>query len=293
MPLPSRSRRAAFTLVEVLVATAVLLMLVVLIGQLFNQATSIVTLGGKRMDNDGQARGIFDRMAVDFDSMVRRPDVDVFLKSPADPQPGNDQLAFFATAPGYYPPTGAQSPLSLVGYRLSGDKARLERLGKGLLWNGEAGPAPMVYLPATIRQTWPAATDQAVDNDYEPFGPQVFRFEYGYVLKGATLPDGSAQPSIPSDTPWDTRPGVEHAAASGLDDVAAIVVYLAVIDPRSRVLASDADMQALAGAMGEFSSTQAPGDLEKQWQAAVDASALPPAAKSSIRIYRRSFSLNK
>jgi len=287
-----------FTILELLVATAVLALLVLLIAQLFNSASSVTTHNNKRLDADAQARGVLDRMGVDFGRAVLLPDVDYFVKSPADPMVGNDQIAFYAETRGYYPATGLekQSPVSLVSFRINSNDAMLERMGKGLLWNGIAGgtSAPMVYSPLKLKDTWPSATNQGADASYELFGSQVFRFEYGYVLKGAALADGTVLPAVFSKVPWDTRSGVGHTDLSGFRDVAAIVVSIAVIDPRSRSLVSAADLNSLAGTMADFdpNSFPAPGDLEKRWQATIDGSSLPKRACAGIFIYRRTFPLN-
>ena len=57
---------------------------------------------------------------------------------------GSDQIAFYSQVPGYYPSATAaeQSPISLVAYRVnegsngSDRYGRLERMAKGLRWNG-------------------------------------------------------------------------------------------------------------------------------------------------------------
>ena len=56
-------------------------------------------------------------MAIDFAQMVKRSDVDYYLKY-LQPrrcvdvlQPGNDQIAFYSNVPGYYPTGGFQSPV--------------------------------------------------------------------------------------------------------------------------------------------------------------------------------------
>src|SRR6266480_281067 len=72
-----------FTLAELLVSVGVLVLLVVLATQLLNSAATITVLGHKQMDADSQARQILDRMAIDFAQMVKRSDVDYFLKSSA------------------------------------------------------------------------------------------------------------------------------------------------------------------------------------------------------------------
>src|SRR5215467_1264606 len=122
-----RYHKAAFTLVELVVSVGVLVLLVFLATQLLNSAATVTILGHKQMDADSQARQLLDRMAIDFAQMVKRPDVDYYLKSSAASplrsvsQPGNDQIAFYSAVPGYYPPTGAPSPVSLVAYRVNSD----------------------------------------------------------------------------------------------------------------------------------------------------------------------------
>ncbi len=289
-----------FSLIEVLVSMAVLALLIALIAQMFSSATSVATSGEKRMDADSQAQAVFDRLGLDLALSPRRSDLDIFSKSPDFPQTGNDQIAFFAETPGYFSGgtsgSGERTSVSLVGYRINETEAQLERLGKGLLWNAAAGGGtPLVYLPLKIEDTWPAATDQASDADYELVGPQVFRFEYGYLLKGRTLPDGSMLPALMSVTPWDERPGVGHTAVDGFRDVAAIVVTIAVIDPKSQVLASATELTSLAASMSDFSPSAQPepGDLEKQWQSAIDSSGLPNPVTSSLRVYHRSFPISR
>ena len=66
--------------------------------------------------------------------MVKRTDVDYYVKDRYPARLTNDQIAFYSAVPGYYPSTGAQSPLSLVAYRVNsnstsiGSYNKLERL---------------------------------------------------------------------------------------------------------------------------------------------------------------------
>src|SRR5262249_34844817 len=134
LPLQQLSR--AFTLAELVVSVGVLVLLVFFASHLLKSTATITTLGHKQMDADAQARQLLDRMAIDFAQMVKRSDVDYYVKSsyfasgtpPPPPgvtavrtvlQPGNDQIAFYSSVPGYYPATGAQSPVSLVAYRVN------------------------------------------------------------------------------------------------------------------------------------------------------------------------------
>ena len=177
----------AFTLAELLVSVAVLTLLVLIAGRMVDSATTVATQGNKRMDTDSQVRLVFDRMAVDFSQMIRRSDVDYYVKSNLDPEAGNDRIAIFSTVTGYYPSTGSPSPISLVAYRINGDTAstslnKLQRMGKGLVWAGvSTTDKPIIYGLQAIYNNWPAATSNTtVDADYELIGPQVFRLEYFY-----------------------------------------------------------------------------------------------------------------
>lgn len=282
-----------FTLAELLVAMAVLALLVVFATSLMNSAATITTLGNNRIDTDSQVRQVLDRMALDFAQMVKRDDLDLYAKGTAAPRSvggamaGNDQIAFYSAVPGYYPSTGSQSPVSLVGYRInaaagSAASNKLERLGIGLVWNGVSTTnTPVVFLPLTIgvsssspSGTWPAATSNtASDTDhYEVIGPQVFRFEYGYLLT-----DGSSVITPP-------------ASVSG---IAAIVIHIAMFAPKSKVLLTDPQITALAGQLADYSAGMVPGQLLAQWQSTLDANtSLPRPAISGVQLYERYFYLS-
>jgi hypothetical protein len=187
--LPKRSPVGSFTLIELL-----------------NSAASITSLSYKQIDADSQARQLLDRMALDFAQMIKRADVDYYLKSPATSVPdcttctvqsnGNDRIAFFGATSGYYPTPSYQSPVSLIAYRINSDSTsslynKLERMGKGFIWNGVSPsytPIPFLDNPTptttpttatTILGNWPAAVSPIVsDSAYEVAGSLVFRFEY-------------------------------------------------------------------------------------------------------------------
>jgi len=298
-----------FTLAELVVSMGVLALLIVLASQFFNSAATVTTLGNKQMDADAQARQLLDRMAIDFAQMVKRSDVDYYVKSSAASpqrrvlQPGNDQIAFYSAVPGYYPSTGSQSPVSLVAYRVNSDSTlssynKMERFGKGLVWNAvSTADTPVVFMPIPVASplpaaelpvpppnplpaaAWPQAANMATDAAYELVGPQVFRFEYYYLLKDGTFSDN------PIISP--------HTSLSGMQDVSAIVVDIAVIDPKSKVLLTNAQLATFstsgnANFLANYTSGLTPGQLRTQWQNTVNGiTTLPPPALSGIRLYER------
>jgi prepilin-type N-terminal cleavage/methylation domain-containing protein len=274
-----RMRSKAFTLLEIMVSVVVLAIVVIIVNRIVSSTSTLTTLGNKRMDSDSQIRPIFDRMAADFAQMIKRADIDSYIKG-LDPETGNDRIAFFSQVSGYYPSPTYKSPISLVAYRINGDSNsnsynKMERMGKGLMWNGVSSTYKALVFGATptLQANWPAATDNITnDSDYELIGPQVFRFEYFYMKKDGTLANSPGGP--------------------GMQDVAAICATIATIDPKSRVLLSDSQVTTLIGQLKDADSTQPIYDLTTSWQSTLDAiTNLPRPAITGIRIYQRTFYL--
>src|SRR5262245_23169348 len=77
-----RRRHEGFTLAELLVSVFVLVMIVFMVSQLMSSATAVVRPASKHINTDTQARAVFDRMALDFAQMLKRNDVDYYVKGP-------------------------------------------------------------------------------------------------------------------------------------------------------------------------------------------------------------------
>ena len=79
-------------------------------------------------------------------------------------------------------------------------------------------------------------------------------------------------------------------------DVAAIVVAIAVIEPKSKVLLNNDQIAALAGALPDFPTVtgHTPGQLLTAWQTALDGiTDMPRPAISGVRLYERYFYLSQ
>ena len=343
-------RLAGFTLIEIMVAVAVLVILILFVAQLTNSATAIARVGTKHMDADTQARTVLDRLGFDIGRMIRRNDLDYYIKGAAaytghgnghgwgkkltGGQQGSDQCAFFASVPGYYPQSSGQSPISLVAYRINQNATnsaapylQLERMGKGLLWSGvvTGNPNPntiypILFLPNTISSigTWSAAVSNdngtgsgAIDADYEVIGPQVFRFEYLYLLKSGIL----------TDVPWDQAATPAHTSLNSWTDVQAIGVAIAVIDPGARALIPSTTLLDIASDLDDFKTApgrgiggqKKAGDIEYRWNTVLfgdpanlantpgilnrgtttAGSRVPREVVKSIRVYVRYFDLRE
>jgi prepilin-type N-terminal cleavage/methylation domain-containing protein len=297
---PSRTTPGGFTLIEVLVSVSVLALIMVGVAQMMNTALS-TTLGGyKHMDADTQARMVLDRMAFDISKITKRSDVDYYFQKNA----GNDQMAFYSESGGYYPSgyTGAtqESDVSLVGYMITNNQ--MVRLSKGLVWNGvSASVQAMVFNPNptsvtsnTITTNWPLVSN-GTDPNYQVIGDQIFRFEYSFLVQ---TPRNSAQFTTTKtdfyDSPWitpDTTP-------AGLQDVAAIVVSIAVLDTKSRATISSATLSNAATKLsddGYASLSTSPASLPLSlWKTNLSTTGLglPQSVASQVRFYQRYCYLN-
>jgi prepilin-type N-terminal cleavage/methylation domain-containing protein len=207
-----RLSRQAFTLVEMLVATAVLSILLMLLMQLINSTTATTAANRLKMSAEDEARFVFDRLAADIMAIPNQRDVD-FLFSKND---GNDTLFFFSQVAGHLLKNTAQpSPYTLVGYRVSSPKTatgsapaalpfQLERMAIAAAWQASSAdpagsvmhlmPSASSYAPLpettlTGNRIWspflgePPLYDDGNSSNYTPVGRSVFRFELIYHLK--------------------------------------------------------------------------------------------------------------
>ncbi|XHR27292.1 MAG: type II secretion system protein J [Chthoniobacteraceae bacterium] len=337
----------AFTLIEVMVSTVLLALLVIVVSQLANSTMGVTAFSRKHLTADAQARVVFDRMAIDFAGMIMRKDVDVICKGIVTTSGSinldgntNDAIYFISRAPAFYDSdtlTSAQkSDLALVGYRIntnasSANFGKLERLGKGLTWEGApsssaegngiafltkgSGTSDLTgapgYLSAYVASTGDASIGtyagnfaDSTDSDFHLLSDGVYRMEYGFVLKSYTDANGTFHTARYSTEPYDTEQG--HMAIDGWRDVHAIVVTLAILDHESQKMLP---VNASTGSLGatllasmqkvlpDFSVT---ATCLNTWQReiasrrfAANSGNISQQAASQVRVYQRCFYLNK
>jgi prepilin-type N-terminal cleavage/methylation domain-containing protein len=309
MRIASRHRlgSAGFSLIEILVAMVILALILVFVVQMTGGTSKSTSFAVKRLDADAQARLIFDRMAVDFTRMARASDMDYEGKgNPASKtMPGNDQIAFFSAVPGYYtaagtPPLNATKHLySLVGYTVSTGldlTPRLVRLAKGLSWETTDAIQDITFLPGIISLKWPSLWTRSTtefsgmeDTDFQAIGSSVVRMEYAYLLQATSTGSGSL-----SISPF-LLSQAGHTPTDFYRDVAGIVVTLAIVDAKSRVMISD---YTKITSNTVFPDAEEETSLDNQWNTVIEApdfaanAGIPRAAASAVRIYQRTFYLN-
>lgn len=290
---PPRKRAGqAFTLVEALVAMAILMLVTVLVAAIVKSGNLAISGSRKHLSADAEVRAFFSQFGYDLARRPNRIDLDTVLSS------SNDALFFFSTAPGFQATTNATelNNLSLVGYRI-GTNAQIERLGKGLSWTNApfltytTTPPATNALPlpsSTIAGVWPTAIGSApaynngVDSDYHVVGTGIFRMFYCFQMADGTY----------------VRTPPATALTTKLGSATALVLTVAVLDEDSRKMVTSTSGLADAlpsPAQTDLDAKRLPGEL---WQAAVNntaqfsqAASIPAAAAARVRIYQRSFPL--
>ncbi|MEI8340419.1 MAG: prepilin-type N-terminal cleavage/methylation domain-containing protein [Verrucomicrobiota bacterium] len=299
LTIPAINKRCGFTLIELLVSIAILMLVLAMVGQIISSASLVTNAGNKRMDADGQARQILDRMSIDFARMVKRPDVDFFYQPYQTPLSSvtNDQIAFYSETIGYFPTTGGgnaneKSSVSLVGYMITTNtktnQPQLVRLSKGLAWNGVANSSTMVYGTNggpgyLLSSKWPNFKDGS-DTDYQVLGNQVYRLEFAFLKKDGTITSGTS------------------ASTMSLKDISAIIVAIAILDKTSWKIVTNPSKLASALPYVTLDNKKVTGTdpqlMASVWNATINATnfaknnEIPQAAASQIRVYQRFFYLN-
>lgn len=248
----SRRKSHGFTLVEIMVSVMVLSMLVMLMIQLTDSTAHTISESNKRLDAATQCRLTLDRMAFDFAGMLNRADIDYNFKK----DDGNDSLSFYSQTTGLFPPGSSQASVprvvSVVGYRITNDpqqRPRLERGARGIDWDqmvftalSGTGQTQSFVSPNSL----PLIDDPGVTpSNYQVLGDQIIRFEFCFLTKGNAA---------------DPQPRLVAAFPGSLSQISAIVVGIAVLDKRSRVLVSD--YSRLANALPDAKDGQ---DIATLW----------------------------
>lgn len=312
-PQKRRNRTEAFTLVEVLVACAVLVLLVVMVAEMVGSATNVTSASKKRLDADDEARLVFDRMDADIALMLKRPDVSpLFLanaNSNNDPNDLNDAFYFYSQAPASSTNTTVNnSQIALIGYQIASNS--LQRLGIEESWD-------------TLSFATNLSTNGIDETNYHTIAPSVFRMEFALLMKpGSTnnstnFNNGFAGP-VPANIISTNGTNVffqTNNVGQSLKDVAGIVVALAILDPTSQKIIGTNALTTLAAKMedavvilsnnvasymnnGIINGTGTNGIPVDSWKtnalnySETGLSVIPKAARSEIRIYQRYFPIN-
>lgn len=262
---------SGFTLIEVLVAAAVMALLFVVLSQVIAMTRQAISLNTGKLDASGQARAVFDRLAKDLSAKPSHPDLDMVVTKAA----GNDSLRFFSQVNGYTDSSDAASirGIAEIGYKIEGTSA--------------GGRPAHQLLRGASGTSWQAAGSQALnfhaqpspkDADYDVLGNGVFRQEIVYLLDTGVFSNSTGSTD-----------------SNDYSRVKAVVVGIAVLDAASRDIirpSADADLQILADSLtdtgeGKDPMTQWTSDMAQ----AGFASGVPQKVIQGVRLYQRIFNV--
>ncbi len=247
------ARENAFSLIEILVAMAILAFLVVLLAQIMSYSSSVIGHSRTKLDATSRAEALYSRMARDFSARPVRSDMPIEVTI----QNGNDALSFFSEVHGYE----GDRTVALVGYRIqesaAGRESQAERAAQGASWDESSFPSYSTNLPLLP------------DNQYEVATEGVFRLEVCYLKTDGILTN--------------VRPASDAK-------VAAIVVAVAVLGDTGRKILTTAQIKALGQALPDTVEGESP---LVGWRRAMDAqgfaNGIPRKAVQSIDLYQRTF----
>ena len=298
MTPPTIRRLSAFTLLELLVAIAILALIGVVLSQIIGATGKTTRISNRAIDAASQARIAFDRIGRDLTNLVRRQD-SVFVSSPA----GSNLLLFLSlvNAPGL--PGSSVSDnrgISIVAYRIAPDATNANRLcllrgARAINWNdtgffglGSDG------LPTAI----PAA-QQPATTDFDVLAPGIIRLVVGYQLypdnQPAALADNTTIPNALGQVVYSPPLRADTGAGKFVDlsRISAIIIGMVAIDLESLKFLSAADVTNFAGIFPDPVSDELPC---QKWNPLAESaasnpaiSAIPLPARQGVRVFQRFF----
>jgi len=279
--LNSVTRLGAFTLLEILVAVAVLAVLALIMVGILDSTAKVTGSSQQRMSADSGARQALDRIGADILAALRRED----LHDVVEKRPGNDRIVFFAQAEGY----GGDRGISQVSY-CGSDHPDLgsasENFGNGVLLRGSSGK----NWTGTGQLSFGAAPSlPAMDaSQMELAAADIFRFELGFLMG-----DGRIETTLPPVS-GNAYLLTANRSAPAADQVRAVIVSIAALDQRGRVLIDDATLAALPGKLVDAArvAAGAQDNILQVWRNAIQADTdLPPPVRNAIKVYQRVYFL--
>jgi type II secretory pathway pseudopilin PulG len=298
MTFPTLHRRSprlqAFTVVELLVAMAVLVTLSLFLVQAVSLMSQAVTINTNKLDSAAQARLFFDRLALDLGARPRRSDLGmVFTKNgTAGNTPGaNDTLQFYSVD-AY---AGARQ-VSWISYQIVPTSSgtafipaySLERGSNGSLWSGTSSTTLPVSWVGGNPATWVVSAPVPIASNYVLMASGIFRLEFCFLVNNgvtSSYTNGSGNASTSPPTPAVITPTYSN--------VTALVVGVAVLDSQNLGLLKSLNSTSIGTLSGDFQDT-AEGDdpltdWNKQMAKSSFASGIPAQVVKNIRLYERTF----
>ena len=245
--------RGGFTLVELLVAIAVLTIILFFLGSAIGFVSQTWSAGVGTTDNYQKARTILSTLDRDIQLMVFRPDVAAFQDANNNPV-----FAFYTNAEGA--PGGDNRTASLVQYGLdTGGTPALLRYSNGLNFTtGTIALPPPPVPPATtsVVPGLPTITLTPTANQTDTVSSGVIAFQWqfvdgaGYVLNPPYIPQPPpTPPAVPTATPF----YYDFNSPGTVSNPRAVIVTMVVLSNSATKMAQT--MNLITTLQGYFNTT--------------------------------------
>lgn len=253
----SLETKKGFSLLEMLVAMAVLILLVTLLSMTLSQTSLAVFNTRDRSEIEARAGLVFSIFGRDFNQSI----LSVRDISPAEKKPGNDTVSFYTKRRGY---TGDR-PLSAVTYEVLDGELRRGAVGQ------KFGVSSDVAGREILRIDPLAPIPKPVTEDNQVVASGVVRMEVGYI------DSSSSEASFVVNWP-------------GTAKVTSVLVTLVMVEGEGRVSLDSTQLAALEEFFPDASDGEPP---LAGWQALAQNTdgSLPTAIHRSLRVYQRLFAL--
>jgi len=255
-------RHRGFTLIEMLVASAVLALMLVLFLSMIDSTAKLTSSSHQRIGADSGGRQALDRIGTDWARAVFRPDLPDLIEKIN----GNDRITFYVYADGYFdPPLGTNDDarrVSKISYQAPTNI--LLRGAEGTRWKGPAGTLSFS----------PVNTEPTADTNSEVASQNVFRFETAFLLKNGDIKAAA--------------PGLNPQNAT--NSVSALIVGVAALDSQAR---TSLDATELSELVQSFPDANDGEDILSAWRNALDDPGISRPVAKAVRVYQRYYFLEQ
>ena len=284
---------SAFSLIELLVAMAVMAMILVGTLQVITNTSKAIKIADSQREAGSAARVALDRLAADFSTaMLTGGATAVYLNDGK-----NSQIGFLCLSRTRKTDTSSTSPrAAIIAYAVLPTSETVS--GQAVTYGGlQRGDSETAYTGqfVGIFTGLPSASNPA---NWEPLGSGVVRFHISFVLDDGTIvqdppvytmvsPDLGTQTTFLNGKTLDAgRVAVafssENAPPSGRY-VKSLIVAVACVDPVALIKASSAQLGEVQTTLGTPANGQTPLAL---WQSNLGSISFPPL-RQSLRFYQR------
>lgn len=309
-----------FTLVEVLVATSILVLLLVLILQVLSGTTATITASNKHLDSDSLARIVLDRFENDFSGAILGSGTTALYYSEAG-NSGNSAIAFACRSRARGPTTQTSAwttdtRSAFVGYRVRGVAQNIGGTTTPLIPSLNRGDGRFTFSTSDIGNQasynlWDVfgVGNSRIPNDltattndqqllnWQIIGNGIFRLHISFVLDdGRVVQTPPAYNNLFVNVGTGACTPLAFSALTSADPsrrfVKGLIIGVAVLDERTRNLAYRADSNFWTTIGNQISRPTSDGETPADlWRKNIPNVTFQPV-RENLRLYQRFYSAN-